>query len=97
MFCYFSAFFRKKGVCTLSLLEMFYYIVDPLITKENKDTCWETLQQKVEERGPSVSKEQIQDENCFMNTYLPRSFGEVSLNILIIFCSAQPSWTSFAL
>jgi len=72
------SFFRKQDVATVTLRELFLFIVDKSITEDNKSECWELLNKAAEDRGVNgLSEEQKLDEEVFKDTYLPQNFSQV--------------------
>lgn len=74
-----SEFFRKKGVATLTVKELFDFITDPTITEKNLEECMQKLSEKVASRNfdDMTAQEQIEEET-FKNVYIPKRLTEVS-------------------
>ncbi|GBP74158.1 hypothetical protein EVAR_53348_1 [Eumeta japonica] len=73
-----SDFFRKKGVATLTVKELFDFITDPSINEKNLDECLEKLSELVASRDfeQMTAQEQIEEE-AFKNVYIPKRLAEV--------------------
>ena len=73
-----AAFFRKKGVGTMTVKELFTYIVESAITEENKDAYLDKLTEIVKKRDYDVAADKDKvDEEGFMRIYLPKCINEV--------------------
>ncbi|XP_026486787.2 serine/threonine-protein kinase RIO1 [Vanessa tameamea] len=73
-----SDFFRKKGVATLTVKELFDFITDTSINENNLEECLEKLSEKVASRDfeEMTAQEQIEEE-AFKNVYIPKRLTEV--------------------
>lgn len=73
-----SDFFRKKGVATLTVKELFDFITDATIKESNLEECLEKLSEKVASRDleEMTAQEQIEEE-AFKNIYIPKRLTEV--------------------
>ncbi|KAG7296364.1 hypothetical protein JYU34_021503 [Plutella xylostella] len=73
-----SDFFRKKGVATLTVKELFDFITDPVINECNLEDCLEKLSEKAASRNfeEMTAQEQIEEET-FKNVYIPKRLTEV--------------------
>ncbi|XP_041987310.1 serine/threonine-protein kinase RIO1 [Aricia agestis] len=73
-----SDFFRKKGVATLTVKELFDFITDASITVNNLEECMEKLSEKVASRDfeEMTAKEQIEEE-AFKRIFIPKRLTEV--------------------
>ncbi|XP_072947731.1 serine/threonine-protein kinase RIO1 [Epargyreus clarus] len=73
-----SDFFRKKGVATLTVKELFDFITDATINESNLEDCLEKLSEKAASRNfeEMSAQEQIEEE-AFKNIYIPKRLTEV--------------------
>ncbi|XP_028178033.1 serine/threonine-protein kinase RIO1 [Ostrinia furnacalis] len=73
-----SDFFRKKGVATLTVKELFDFITDTTINEDNLEECLEKLSEKAASRDfdEMTAQEQIEEE-AFKNIYIPKRLTEV--------------------
>ncbi|XP_050680957.1 serine/threonine-protein kinase RIO1 [Leptidea sinapis] len=73
-----SDFFRKKGVATLTVKELFDFITDSTINENNLEECLEKLSEKASSRdfNEMTAQEQIEEE-AFKNIYIPKRLTEV--------------------
>ncbi|KAL0822716.1 hypothetical protein ABMA28_004733 [Loxostege sticticalis] len=73
-----SDFFRKKGVGTLTVKELFDFITDASINENNLEECLEKLSEKAASRDfdEMTAQEQIEEE-AFKNIYIPKRLTEV--------------------
>ncbi|KAK2722880.1 serine/threonine-protein kinase RIO1-like isoform X2 [Artemia franciscana] len=70
-------FFHKKGVSTLTVKELFDFVVDPTISEENMDAVLDRMSEKAAERQEMTPEEKIQEE-VFKKTYIPKRLDEVT-------------------
>jgi len=71
-------FFRKRGVCVMTLKELFTFITDPLISDENVDAYLERAQQVAAERtDEEVTELDKIKEEVFKQVYIPQRLDEV--------------------
>lgn len=69
-----NEYFRKREVATLSVRELFDFITDPNITKDNINDCLDRLKKlSLEER---TEQEKLDDE-VFKGAYIPQRLEEV--------------------
>jgi RIO kinase 1 len=74
-------FFRKKGVGTMTVRELFDFVTDPTITDENMDDYLERMQQIASQRTEEERSElEKVDEEVFMRSFIPKRLDEV-LNV----------------
>lgn len=75
-----SDFFRKNGVATLTVKELFDFITDSAITETNLEECLEKLSDKASERNfeEMTAQEQIEEE-AFKKIYIPKRLTEVRI------------------
>ncbi|CAG5025146.1 unnamed protein product [Parnassius apollo] len=73
-----SDFFRKKGVATLTVKELFDFITDASINENNLEECLEKLSDKAASRNfdEMTAQEQVEEE-AFKNVYIPKRLTEV--------------------
>lgn len=73
-----SDFFRKKGVATLTVKELFDFITDSTINENNLEECLEKLSEKAAARNfeEMTAQEQVEEE-AFKNIYIPKRLTEV--------------------
>ncbi|KAF9811382.1 hypothetical protein SFRURICE_002751 [Spodoptera frugiperda] len=73
-----SDFFRKKGVATLTVKELFDFITDSTINEGNLEACLNVLFERAAQRDLSnmSAQEQIEEE-AFKNIYIPKRLTEV--------------------
>ncbi|KAJ8716258.1 hypothetical protein PYW08_013543 [Mythimna loreyi] len=73
-----SDFFRKKGVATLTVKELFDFITDSNINESNLEECLEKLSEKAASRNfeEMTAQEQVEEE-AFKNIYIPKRLTEV--------------------
>ncbi|XP_076072505.1 serine/threonine-protein kinase RIO1-like isoform X2 [Mytilus galloprovincialis] len=71
-------FFRKKGVCTLTVKELFDFVTDITINEDNIDHYLEEAMTLTSTRShDEVTDQQKIDEQVFKNSYIPRTLDEV--------------------
>jgi RIO kinase 1 len=71
-------FFGKKGVCVLSLRQLFDFVTDPTISDENIDLYLEKVLSIASEMVKiGVSEGEKVDEEVFKHSYIPRTLNEV--------------------
>lgn len=71
-------FFRKKGVSTLSVKELFDFVTDITITADNLDEYLDRCMQITANRTvEDISEQDKIDEEVFKNTYIPRTLDQV--------------------
>ncbi|XP_075978660.1 RIO kinase 1 [Anticarsia gemmatalis] len=73
-----SDFFRKRGVATLTVKELFDFITDSTINEDNLEDCLEKLSEKAASRNfdEMTAQEQVEEE-AFKNVYIPKRLTEV--------------------
>ncbi|XP_072017607.1 serine/threonine-protein kinase RIO1-like [Amphiura filiformis] len=73
-----TEYFRKNGVCTMTVRELFDFVTDPNINSSNMDDYLEQAMERVAQRSQSEITEQEKiDEEVFKNTFIPRRLEEV--------------------
>ncbi|XP_068247120.1 serine/threonine-protein kinase RIO1 isoform X2 [Palaemon carinicauda] len=73
-----TEYFRRKNVPAMTVKELFDFIVDQTITKENKEAYLEKLQEVASSRllGEMSNNERVNEE-VFKNVYLPKTLDDV--------------------
>jgi len=74
-----NAFFQKNGVCTMTLKELFDFVVDPTINQENIEDYLDRMAELAAERNAKggVTAEEMVKEEVFKKTYIPQRLDEV--------------------
>lgn len=73
-----NEYFRKKEVATLTTRELFDFITDPTITKDNIDDCLTKLNEIASKRTVSELSEQDKlDDEVFKSAYIPQRLDDV--------------------
>jgi RIO kinase 1 len=73
-----SEFFRKKGVSTMTIKELFNFVTDPTINEENMEQCLEVISEKFANRDIEELTEQEKiDEEVFKNSFIPKTLSDV--------------------
>ncbi|XP_064409494.1 serine/threonine-protein kinase RIO1 [Latimeria chalumnae] len=71
-------FFRKHDVAVMTVKELFGFVTDPSITKENIDDYLEKAMEIASQRTEDERSNQDKvDEEVFKNAYIPRTLTEV--------------------
>lgn len=70
-----TEFFKKKGVCVMTVRELFDFVTDPSITDENVNEYLDKAQEIAANRSDEVS-DQVEEE-VFKHSYIPRTLNEV--------------------
>ncbi|EGG21998.1 putative protein serine/threonine kinase [Cavenderia fasciculata] len=70
-------FFRKNGVQTMFLQELFDFVCDLTINDNNIDAYLEKLQERIGQRGSEMTNEETVKEEVFRNAYIPRTLDEI--------------------
>lgn len=71
-------FFKKNGVCVMTVRELFDFITDPNITDDNVDDYLEKAQAIAANRGvEEESPEETVKEEVFKKAYIPRTLDQV--------------------
>ncbi|PSN50976.1 Serine/threonine-protein kinase RIO1 [Blattella germanica] len=73
-----SEFFRKKGVATMTVKELFDFITDRSITESNRDAYLDKMSERAAARTfeEMTAQEQIEEE-VFKKAYIPKTLTEV--------------------
>ena len=73
-----SEFFRKKGVSTMTVKELFEFITDPNITEKNMEACLESISNRIANRNFDEMTEQEKiDEEVFKSSFIPKTLSDV--------------------
>ena len=74
-----TAFFKKKGLAPLAVVDLFEFITHENLADEDVDAYLDHAAERVSERAKQApsAKEQV-DEAVFMQTFIPRSLGQVT-------------------
>lgn len=73
-----SDFFRKRGVATLTVKELFDFITDSSINQSNLEECLEKLSEKAASRNfEEMSAQEQVEEEAFKNIFIPKRLTEV--------------------
>ncbi len=75
-------FFKKHGVCTLTVKELFDFVVDPTITADNLDDYLDTMSARASERVDATAQDLVNEE-VFKKTYIPQRLDEVTSLVLV--------------
>lgn len=73
-----TEYFRKKGVPTMKVQELFNFIVDQSITKENRSEYLDKMKEVASQRpvGQLTDQEKV-DEEVFKNVFIPKTLDQV--------------------
>ncbi|XP_049808207.1 serine/threonine-protein kinase RIO1 [Schistocerca nitens] len=73
-----SDFFRRKGVATMTVKELFDFITDPTVTERNMEEYLDRVSEKAASRTleETTAQEQIEEE-VFKKAYIPKNLQEV--------------------
>lgn len=73
-----SIFFRKKGIPAMTIIDLFFFIVDPSIKEDNMDACLDQLSKKYSERNDfRLTPEEEMEENIFMEVTIAKRLSEI--------------------
>uniref|UniRef100_A0A7S4I1Y1 Serine/threonine-protein kinase RIO1 n=1 Tax=Vannella robusta TaxID=1487602 RepID=A0A7S4I1Y1_9EUKA len=72
-----TAYFRRQGIPTMNVRELFEFITDPTLDDVNVDQYLEEIQQRISARPAVMSSEQQMDEEVFKQTFIPRTLNDV--------------------
>lgn len=73
-----SEFFRKNGVSTMTIKELFDFITDPNITEENMEDCLERISDRIANRNfDEMSEQEKIDEEVFKSSFIPKTLSDV--------------------
>lgn len=74
---YVTDFFKKQGVATMLVKELFDFITDPTVTEANMEAYLDRISAQAAERGEELTAEEQVKEEVFKNVYIPRRLEEV--------------------
>ena len=73
-----SEFFRKKGVSTMTIKELFDFVTDRTINEENMEQCLEKISNRIADRNfDELSEQEKIDEEVFKNSFIPKTLSDV--------------------
>ncbi|KAL6066917.1 Serine/threonine-protein kinase RIO1 [Balamuthia mandrillaris] len=72
-----NSFFKKRGVASMSIKELFDFIIDPTITTENMDAYLDKIQEHILQRGIDLTPEEELDEQVWKKSYIPSRLDAV--------------------
>lgn len=73
-----SDFFRRRGVSTMTIKELFDFITDPKITEANMEECLEEISERISDRNiDELTAQEKIDEEVFKNAFIPKTLSEV--------------------
>ncbi|KAL7023900.1 hypothetical protein ACKWTF_012833 [Chironomus riparius] len=73
-----SDFFRRKGVSTMTVKELFDFVTDPTIKENNMEACLEAISEKIANRNIDELTEQEKiDEEVFKKAFIPKTLSDV--------------------
>lgn len=73
-----TEYFRKKGVPTMTVQELFNFLVDQSITPQNRDDYLEKMKTLASSRPVGLmSNQEKVDEEVFKNVYIPKTLDQV--------------------
>ncbi|TMW57465.1 hypothetical protein Poli38472_003390 [Pythium oligandrum] len=70
-------FTKYGGLTTMTTQELYDFVTDPVLADEDIDEYLDELQVKIAERPTERTHAEQVEEAVFMNTFIPRSLGEV--------------------
>lgn len=73
-----SEFFRKKGVATMTIKELFDFITDKSINEGNLDEVLESISDRIANRDlEELTEQEKVDEEVFKNSFIPKTLSDV--------------------
>lgn len=73
-----SDFFRRKGVSTMTIKELFDFITDPAITEASMDDWLEKISERIAGRSiDELTAQEKVDEEVFKNAFIPKTLSDV--------------------
>lgn len=73
-----SEFFRKNGVSTMTIKELFDFVTDPTITENNMEECLEKISDRIANRNfDEMSEQEKIDEEVFKSSFIPKTLSDV--------------------
>eukprot|EP00897_Mesotaenium_endlicherianum_P010349 jgi/Mesen1/9342/ME000061S08781 len=70
-------YFKKNGVPTMHMRELFDFVTDPTLTDDTTDDYLEKMQERVENRAATQTAEEEVAEAVFAQSYIPRALDQV--------------------
>lgn len=73
-----SEFFRKKGVSTMTIKELFDFVTDRTINEDNMEQYLEKISDGIANRNfDELSEQEKIDEEVFKNSFIPKTLSDV--------------------
>lgn len=73
-----SDFFRRKGVSTMTIKELFDFVTDKTITEDNMEESLEIISERIAGRSiDELTAQEKIDEEVFKNAFIPKTLSEV--------------------
>lgn len=73
-----SEFFRKKGVSTMTVKELFDFVTDRTVNEENMENCLELLSERIANRDiDELTEQEKLDEEVFKSAFIPKTLSDV--------------------
>lgn len=73
-----SEFFRKNGVSTMTVKELFDFVTDISIKEENMEQLLEAISDRIADRNiDELSEQEKIDEEVFKSAFIPKNLSEV--------------------
>lgn len=73
-----SDFFRRKGVSTMTIKELFDFVTDPTITEKNMEELLENISERISGRSiDELTAQEKVDEEVFKNAFIPKTLSDV--------------------
>lgn len=73
-----SEFFRKKGVSTMTIKELFDFVTDRTINEANMEECLERISDRIANRDiDDLTEQEKIDEEVFKNSFIPKTLSDV--------------------
>jgi RIO kinase 1 len=73
-----SEYFRKKGVSTMTVKELFDFVTDRTINEVNMEDYLETISERIADRNiEELTEQEKVDEEVFKNAFIPKTLNEV--------------------
>lgn len=73
-----SDFFRRKGVSTMTIKELFDFVTNKTIKEENVEECLEAISERIAGRSiDELTAQEKIDEEVFKNAFIPKTLSDV--------------------
>lgn len=73
-----SDFFRRKGVSTMTIKELFDFVTDRTIKEDKMEQCLEEISNRIANRNfDELSEQEKIDEEVFKNSFIPKTLSDV--------------------